>query len=165
MPQETLRVVFDCNVFWKAFFSRTGAGYWCYRLITDGKVVRHFFSPTTVDELIEVLSREETLEKFPEYDSDDVGEFVRYVVSISKLVRNVPHQVELPRDKDDESYLDLAVAVDADYLVTSDKDLLDLMTRIDTESKQFRQRFRHLKIVRPDEFLKIIFETGLSLEP
>ena len=57
----------------------------------------------------------------------------------------------------------MAVEIDADFIVTWDKDLLDLMIGIDVESKEFRQKFRSLKIVEPIEFLKII-EDRLSLE-
>ncbi len=158
-----LRVVFDCNVFWRAYFSRMGVGHKCYLLIVDGKI-DHFVSSATVDEMIEVLSREDTLAQFPEYNLNDVAGFVKYVVSISTLVKNVPNKVKLPRDVDDEPYLDLAIESEADFLVTTDRDLLDLMTGTDTESKQFRQRFRNLKIVRPDEFLQIVSEDELSLE-
>jgi putative PIN family toxin of toxin-antitoxin system len=161
MPQTIPRVVFDCNVFWRAFFSGTGVGHECYQLLAEQKVL-HFVSTTTVNELIDVLSRAEPLSKFT---SLDVEEFVRYVVSISSFVKTVPHVFNLPRDVDDEPYVDLAIAVDADYIVTSDRDLLDLMTGYDHTSKEFRQRFRQLKIVRPDEFLKIISETGLTLAP
>ncbi|MGH9949706.1 MAG: hypothetical protein ACRD6X_21265 [Pyrinomonadaceae bacterium] len=61
--------------------------------------------------------------------------------------------------------MNLAIAVNADYLVTTDRDMLDLMTGIDLESKQFRQRFRGLKIVHPNEFLKLMSELELSLRP
>jgi predicted nucleic acid-binding protein len=77
----------------------------------------------------------------------------------------VPHVFEFARDPKDEAYIDLAAAVAADYLVTFDRDLLDLMTGYDDVSKEFRQRFRQLKVVRPDEFLEIVSETGLSLGP
>ena len=72
---------------------------------------------------------------------------------------------ELPRDQDDEFIIDLAVSSDADYVITLDRDLLDLITATDHESKQFRQRFRNLNVMRPDEFLRIVEESGLSLEP
>ena len=164
MPQSIPRVVYDCNVFWRAFFSSSGVGHECYRLLAEKRVL-HFASPATVDELIEVLSRADTLSRFPGSNAEDVEEFVRYVVSISSLVKTVPHVFDLPRDVDDELYVDLAVAVEADYLVTFDRDLLDLMTGFDDASKEFRQKFRNIKVVRPDELLKIISETGLSLAP
>lgn len=164
MPREPFRVVYDCNVFWRAFFYRKGTGYECRRLIDSSRII-HFVSPETVAELIDVLSREETIEKFPQYSLNHVSDFVKEIVSQSTLVKNIPPLVELPRDVDDEPYLNLAISVNAAYLVSTDRDLLDLMTGIDTESKQFRQRFRHLRIVRPDKFLRIVLDRGLSLDP
>jgi predicted nucleic acid-binding protein len=43
-----------------------------------------------------------------------------------------------------------------DYLVSRDKDLLDLMTGHTDECKDFRRRFRQLKIIEPVEFLKMV---------
>lgn len=164
MAEGNFRVVFDCNVFWRAFFFKAGVGNDCKRLIDDA-IVEHFVSADTIEELVDVLTREETLNKFPHYSSDDVKDFVWEIVAASTLVGKVPSATALPRDPDDEPYLNLAVAVAADYLVTLDRDLLDLMTGIDVESKQFRQRFRHLKIVKPDEFLRIVFEREIPLRP
>jgi predicted nucleic acid-binding protein len=53
-----------------------------------------------------------------------------------------------PRDPDDEPYVNLAVAAGARYLVTRDKDLLDLM-----EDADFRRRFATLAILDPAAFL------------
>lgn len=50
----------------------------------------------------------------------------------------------------------MAVEAKADYIVSLDNDLLDLMTDFTDESKEFRQRFRPLKVVEPLEFLQII---------
>jgi predicted nucleic acid-binding protein len=61
--------------------------------------------------------------------------------------------VTLPRDPKDESYLNLAVAVGARYLVTWDNDLLDL--RKDTaEGEDFRTRFPTLTVLTPVELLR-----------
>ncbi len=55
-----------------------------------------------------------------------------------------------------ESYINLAVAAGADYIVSRDNDLLDLMTGHTTECKEFRQRFRPLKVIDPVSFLKTL---------
>ncbi|MGD9562959.1 MAG: putative toxin-antitoxin system toxin component, PIN family [Pyrinomonadaceae bacterium] len=164
MAEHRFRVVYDCNVLWRAFFFGNGLGSECRRLIQD-KLVEHFVSTETVEELLDVLTREETLARFPNYSSENAKDFVRQIISESTLVKKVPSVATLPRDSDDEPYLNLAAAIEAAYLVTSDRDLLDLMTGIDVESKQFRQRLRHLTIVRPDEFLRIILDRELPLEP
>jgi predicted nucleic acid-binding protein len=84
------------------------------------------------------------------------------VLKKAVLLNRVSSVFQLPRDPKDEKYINLAIGVEADYIVSRDKDLLDLMTGIDLESKEFRQRFRPLKIVEPIEFLKIIAEETLK---
>jgi hypothetical protein len=41
-------------------------------------------------------------------------------------------------------------------LVSRDRDMLDLMTGYGIDSKAFRQRFRPLKVVDPEGFLRIL---------
>ena len=71
-------------------------------------------------------------------------------------IENVPPKFRYERDPDDEPYINLAVEVKADFIVSRDRDLLDLMTDFAIEAKEFRQRFRPLKVVEPKEFLQII---------
>jgi predicted nucleic acid-binding protein len=52
--------------------------------------------------------------------------------------------------------LNLAIEVEADYLVSRDNDLLDLMNWELEEGRAFQQRFHFLKIVTPVEFLKVM---------
>lgn len=61
---------------------------------------------------------------------------------------------EYSRDPEGEPYLNLAISAKAAFLVSHDRDLLDLMIGHDVKSKQFRQRFRSLKVIRPIDFLK-----------
>lgn len=68
-------------------------------------------------------------------------------------VRAVGKHFAYPRDPDDEPYLNLAIEVEADYLISRDHDLLDLMNWSQEAGREFRQRFRFLKIVTPEEFL------------
>lgn len=74
----------------------------------------------------------------------------------------------LPRDVDDEQYINLAIEANAQYLVTLDNDLLDLMTDFDVAGKEFRQKTRPLRIVKPLDFLRIVEELtrrDLSIAP
>ena len=52
---------------------------------------------------------------------------------------HTPSVFAYPRDPKDEPYVNLAVAAAADYVVTRDKDLLDLMTGHTDEAKAFRR--------------------------
>jgi len=68
-------------------------------------------------------------------------------------VRNVPNVFDYPRDPKDERYVDLAAEIEADFLLTRDNDLLDLMSLSSELAKQFRQRFPRLLILNPVHFL------------
>src|SRR5437588_12822653 len=75
------------------------------------------------------------------------------------LIRQVPRRFVYPRDPKDESYINLAIEIKADYLVSRDDDLLDLMKWEKEEGREFQKRFRFLKILTPEEFLAIV-ESG-----
>jgi predicted nucleic acid-binding protein len=64
------------------------------------------------------------------------------------------------RDVDDEPYLNLAIEVQADYLVSRDNDLLDLVNPTTADAVAFQRRFSFsfVKIVDPVAFLKEIEE-------
>lgn len=72
------------------------------------------------------------------------------------LFRKVPKRFVYPRDPDDEPYLNLAIEAGAQFLVTRDRDLLDLMRANTEEGRDFQRRFRELKILDPVAFLKEI---------
>lgn len=59
-------------------------------------------------------------------------------------------------------YINLAVEAAAAYLISRDKDLLDLTTGHTDECKDFRRRFKFLKIVVPEEFLERVFRNGAT---
>ena len=84
------------------------------------------------------------------------------------VIKNVPQIFNYARDPKDEKYINLAVAAGAEYIISRDTDLLDLMTGFDEDSKKFRQKFRPLKIIQPLEFLKIVEDRAkieLSVKP
>ena len=72
------------------------------------------------------------------------------------VVEEAPHHFNYLRDPKDEKYINVAVEAEASYIVSHDQDLLDLMTGHTGECKDFRRRFRSLKIIEPAEFLKTI---------
>ena len=159
-------VVFDCNIFLQAAANEKSPAAACFRLVEE-RIIRLFVSEETLKELEEVLSRDFIKKRFGLSD-EAIKEFVRNLRILAELLPHVPNVFSLPRDVDDEVYINLAVASDSDYLITRDKDLLDLMSGYDTESKQFRQKFRALKIVEPVEFLRIVereMRKILSLKP
>ena len=67
--------------------------------------------------------------------------FVGDLASKAVFLADVPAIFSYPRDPKDEPYLNLALASGAGYLITWDKDLLDLMNETSLEGKALRQRF------------------------
>lgn len=105
-------------------------------------------------EMRDVLTRPETQTRFANATDETVETFLHDLAEKSIVIRSVPKAFSYSRDPDDEPYINLAAEVEADYIVSRDKDLLDLMTGYTDECKEFRRRFRPLKVISPEEFLK-----------
>ena len=69
------------------------------------------------------------------------------LLSASKVVE-ASKKIELSRDKKDNAYLNLCLRVRADFLLTGDKDLLEI-----PQKKLKLSGLNRLKIVSPDVFL------------
>ena len=151
-----IRAVFDCNVFLQSLSNEKSPAAACFRLVGQN-VIQLFVSEETLMELEEILNRPYIKERFG-FSSEQIVEFLNNIRLLAEVLTKTPKVFSLPRDVDDEIYINLAFEAEADYIVTRDKDLIDLMTGYDMESKQFRQKFRPLKIVQPLEFLRIVEE-------
>lgn len=141
-----LRVVLDTVVFVRALINSRGA---CGRLVfLHRHRYRLFLSPPVVAEILEVLAREDLIERFRLRD-------VNYAAALSSLIESVTQAglVELDqipaisRDPEDDKFLATAQAANAQYLVSEDNDLLVLQTREGTE------------IVNAGTFLSILEQT------
>ena len=80
------------------------------------------------------------------------------LLSASKVVE-ASKKIELSRDKKDNAYLNLCLRVRADFLLTGDKDLLEIPPR-----KLKPSELNRLKIVSPDVSM-ISALTGQRLSP
>ncbi len=161
---ENLSAVFDCMVYLQAAISEKSPAAELFRQVENGKVLL-FVSNEILSEIHDVLTRPRVLAKYPHLTVEYVEKFLNRILKKAVLLKKIRNHFQLPRDPKDEKYVNLAVEAEANYIVTRDKDLLDLMTGINVESKEFRQRFRPLMIVEPIEFLRIIQEKDLLLEP
>lgn len=131
----------------------------CLEFVRSGEI-QLFVSPSTLAEIREVLSRPRILALLPHASREAIEKFLEDIVTRATLVRNVPEKFRFERDPKDAPYLNLAISVELDYLVTRDKDLLDLMTSYGAESKEFRQRFRRVKIIQPEELILALDQRG-----
>jgi putative PIN family toxin of toxin-antitoxin system len=126
--------------------------------LAESGLIQICLSREVLAEVEDVLNRPEIRAHFPDLSDEIVGAFLKRLQKLSVLVRRVPKKFSYPRDENDEPYINLAVAADAAFIVSRDRDLLDLMTGHTDKDKEFRQRFRSLRVVEPAEFLKLLEE-------
>jgi len=121
------RVVIDTNCFLSALLFRTGGLVWLRDAWQAGHI-RPLASHPTVEELLRVLSYPKFRLTAAERD-ELIAEYLPWVGSVDM---NAAH-VEIPtvRDPADHPFLVLALAGDADALVTGDRDRLVLAGSID----------------------------------
>lgn len=161
---EKPKVIFDCMIFLQALISPKSVAFKLFEFFEESKF-HLFISREILAEITNVLNRDYIRKSNPEITDESVEIFLTDVLKKAVFIKNVPPNFRYPRDPKDEKYLNLAIEIKADYLVSRDKDLLDLMTDISVEGKEFRQKSRPLKIVEPLEFLEIISEKEASLNP
>ena len=149
------RVVFDCMVYLQATVSESGPAAALLRLL-DNDALSLFVSDDVLEEVREVLSRPKIRQRNPEITDERVDALINRVLEKAIVVNDVQQHFIYSRDPKDEKYINLATEAEVSYLVSRDKDLLDLMTGETDECKDFRRRFRQLKIIEPVKFLKMV---------
>ncbi|NJL92086.1 MAG: putative toxin-antitoxin system toxin component, PIN family [Coleofasciculaceae cyanobacterium SM2_1_6] len=131
------RYVFDTNVVVSALlFENSNPSRALQSALRLGAVL---LSPELLEELGAVLGRQK-FDRFVSREQRD--EFLEALVERSILV-DVVEKVRECRDPKDDKILELALNGGADYIISGDRDLLVLSP------------FREVKIVTPEEFLRI----------
>lgn len=126
-----------------------------FDLVATGKVTL-CFSPDVLAEIHDVLTRPKLLAKYPALTEQAVDAFLAQQLRGAKWMSDVPEQYVLARDPKDSKYVNLAIAAGADYLVTSDRDLLELMEPASEVGQEFRSRFPGIRILEPTRFESIV---------
>ena len=144
------RAVYDCMIYLQAVTNEAGPAFACFGLV-DASQVTLYVSAEVLAEVRDVLTRPVLQAKFPRLTEQRVELFLQNVKAKAVTATEISRSMSLSRDPDDEPYLNLAIAVGANYLVSRDKDLLDLMNDAD-----FRRRFPDLAILDPVAFLRVI---------
>lgn len=80
------------------------------------------------------------------YSSEKVEVFINYLRNISTVVAQLPDIRVIERDPKDDIIISCAVAASADYIISRDRDLLDL------------GNYGEIQIVSPEEFMGILNE-------
>lgn len=113
-------------------------------------------SDASLEELRDVLNRPSLQCKFPSLTTSTVSDFVERIKMCSIYSASVPSSFVLERDPKDAKYIDLAIATKADFLVTRDKDLLDLREQGSLLMQIFEKLEWECKIVDPFEMLSFL---------
>lgn len=140
-------VVFDCTVFTQALINPKGPAGGCIVAAQLGHV-RVFVCDYVLREVRELPAR---LPAKLGVTTERVDRFILDLGKYTELIENVPVEFSYARDPDDAPYVNLANAAQARFLVTRDKDLLDLM-----RDAAFRRRFPMLEVVEPPLFLGVV---------
>ena len=130
---ESLKVVLDTNILISAI-AFGGKSEEVLNLVLDEKIIA-VSSPVLLAEFQEVYKK-----KFP-LKFADLELTLESIEEIFKIIR--PNKsLKIVRDEDDNRVLETAVEGKCDYIITGDRELLQLGT------------FRNIKILTPDQFLK-----------
>jgi uncharacterized protein len=141
------KAVFDAMCYLQAVTNPDGPA-WAAMALSDSGRLKIVASEETLSEVSDILSRPNLVRKFPPLTGRRAP-FFEVIRAVAEVWPDVPKAVSHPRDPKDEPYLDLAVASGAAYLVTRDKDMLDLMADAD-----FTSKYPNLKILGPVELLR-----------
>lgn len=159
MPDK-YAVIFDTVTLVQSTINPNSAAGKCLAYFEQGKI-SVAVSRATLAEVKDVLSRPKIRQRYKHITDEIVTGLTQLLSYKGTYLRSTGKYFTYPRDPDDEPYLNLAIEVQADYLISRDRDLLDLMSWKQEVGREFQQRFRFLKIVAPEEFLQVMEQTAL----
>lgn len=133
-----IRIVADTNIFisgifWEGNFSSQVIGLW------RGGKIELVSSLPIIEEIVRNLGGFKI-----EMSEESVKEWEKIILENAILVEPSEKLDIVKEDPDDNKFLESAIAGEAEYIVSQDKHLLNL------------KEFRGIKILKPEEFLKII---------
>jgi putative PIN family toxin of toxin-antitoxin system len=143
-----IAAVFDCVVYIQAVLSSRGPAFACLALAEE-EHVSLYISPDILDEVKRSLASPSLRRKYSAITDESVETFLARVVAAATLTQNPPAIFSLRRDPKDEPYLNLAIEQHVPFVVSRDKDLLDLM-----QDDTFRKTYTWLTVIDPAGFLK-----------
>jgi len=141
-----LSAVLDSTILVSAFLRKRGLAAQLLDYGVNG-AFEFWFTSAIIDETCHVLCNREHLRlNFP-YTNQEVEEYQTLLLSLARSVGNLP-AIKVCRDPNDDYVIATALGADVAYLVTYDKDLLDL------------QRYQDVQMIRPEEFIRLVRQQG-----
>lgn len=133
-------VVFDTVVFVRGLLNPRS--FWGKLLYDHASSYHLFLSYPILIELLEVIQRPKLVAKYPLKKHVSITRVLEIIKNASIVTIDTIHPIS--RDPNDDMFLATAAAADADYLISADKDLLDLKNHGKT------------KIISAEAFLAIL---------
>nr|MBA4405236.1 putative toxin-antitoxin system toxin component, PIN family [Nanoarchaeum sp.] len=136
-----LKLVLDTNTLVSAFFWE-GDEAKLFREIEKGRAIL-FISKEILQEIEKVIIRPKFIEVMNKagLTSDQI---IQKIISVSRLVIGPKLNILVCRDKEDNKFLECAQNAKVHYIVSGDKDLLNL------------KRYKNIKIVTTSEILRLL---------
>jgi len=137
-----IRAVLDTNTLISAIINTKGS---VAQEIYQKFITQQFLliiSPEILEEVEEVSNRERIIKRH-QRSKEELEAIISELASLSYLIPGTT-KVEVVRDTDDNKIISAAVEAKAEYIVSRDKDLLDL------------RKYQGIKIITPEEFMRIL---------
>lgn len=143
-----LHAVVDTNILIRALLKPDSSDGRVFQLFLDGKITL-YFGKNTLNELVRVLSYPRIQKKY-HITNLTLETFLRVINTYGKII-TPKVKADLCRDKDDNEILSVALTIAGEnpvYLITADKDLLVLRSKIKgvliLTAQEFLRRIIHL---------------------
>lgn len=135
-----MRVLLDTNVWLSAVFWEGEAS----RIIelAEKRKFEIIISKDIILEIIDVLHKEAKFHEFMQGRKQNIEELIKTILSISSLIYTKTKVDIIKEHPADNIILEAAIAGKADYIISYDKHILNLL------------EFRGIRVIEPTEFLK-----------
>jgi putative PIN family toxin of toxin-antitoxin system len=155
MISKSPKVVFDCMMFLQAALNPSGPAAACLRVL-ENQLIRVLVTREILEEIEQTLRKPLIQTSYPRLTETVILEFIERIIELVEIRPPVAKRFTYIRDPKDEPYINLAIAEDANYLVSRDRDLLDLAKIDYPDAALLRREAPNLNILEPIEFLNTI---------
>jgi putative PIN family toxin of toxin-antitoxin system len=145
-----LSVVLDSTILVSSFLSEGGLSF---EILQQGRAGKFIWccAEEILQETRRVLLQEQRIRKRYRYTNEQVNDFLDSVKAVAVMAQSLPEIHVIERDPKDDKILACAVATQANYIITRDKDLLDL------------NNYHGTIIIAPEDFIAVLRHGGNRL--
>jgi uncharacterized protein len=146
-----IKAVLDTTVLVSAFlnslFPEGGLSLELFRFAQSNRFHLYIAEPI-LDEVQHTLLEVERIRRKYYYTTEEVEEFIQSLRLVSYFVESIPEIYVIERDPEDNKILACAIAIQTDYVITRDLDLLDIGS------------YQSIEIIKPEYFIHLVRESS-----